>query len=323
MSMGRRWLIGALILAGGALASCRTVAGPTPQPTRAPTPMSTPLATLAPTAVAGSDENPVQLVIVHESSGRAVRNAAGALQEALAESTDLVVEVTLVDSDRAAVEALCRSFDGPPALAFVSGPGYSAAAALGCASPVLLAEDPESEAVTRDAVVIAGPDSDISVLADLRNATFCRLSATDLASWQAPSLLLLANGLTPSTLLREEVDVPDLDTLIAQVAADECDAAALYADDFEGVASDEQQEEITRLEPAVSLPLGVVMASTETPLGVRTALTEALRDLARTDDGAGLLDTLFGVGGLVVPAEDSLDAWDEFIASTGIDFAAF
>lgn len=323
MSMGRRWLLGALILAGAALASCRTVAGPTPQPTQTPTPMSTPLATLAPTLVAGSEDNPVQLVIVHESSGRAARNAASALQEALAESTDLTLEVNLVDSDRAAVEALCRSFNGPPAVAFVSGPGYSAASALGCGSPVLLAEDPESEAVTRDVIVIAGPDSDISVLADLRDATFCRLGATDLASWQAPSLLLLANGLTPTTLLRDEVDQPDLDALLEQVMAGDCDAGALYADDFEGVATDEQLEGITRLEPAVSLPMGVVMASTETALGVRTALTEALRDLARTDDGADLLDTLFGAAGLVVPDSDSLAAWDEFIASTGIDFAAF
>ncbi|HYO87111.1 MAG TPA: PhnD/SsuA/transferrin family substrate-binding protein [Candidatus Limnocylindrales bacterium] len=324
MSTGRLWLAATLLAAGATLAACGGAAvGPTPPPSNTSTPVSTPLATLAPTAAAGAEDNPIQLFIVNEGGGRAVDNAASDLAASLSDATGLSVQVSVVDSDRAAVAVLCAAFDGPPALAFVSAPGYSAAAALGCGFPLLLAQDRESDVLAREVILIASEDSAIGVLADVNDKTFCRLSAADLVTWQAPALLMLANGIAPTSALREVVDVPDIDTLVEQVAAGECDVAALYADDFARIADADMQANITRLAQSVNLPLGVLMTAQEVPLGAREALKEALREYARTNVGAVALSALLGVSGLALPASDSLTDWDTFVDNTRLDFAGF
>lgn len=320
--MRRLSLMATLALIAGLLAACGGVApGPTPQPSHTPTPVSTPLATLVPTLAAGAEDNPILFVIASPNSGRAVQSAASALESALREATGLSLRVSSVDNDRDAVAALCAAFDGPPALAFVSVPGYSAASALDCSLPLLLAQDPESAA--REVIVIASQDSKIDDLADVAGKTFCRLNAADLATWQAPSLLLLANDVMPATALREVVDLPDLDTLVEQIAAGDCDVAALYAADFERIADADIQADITRLPQSVSVPPGVVLAAREVPLGARAALQDALRQFARADEGANALRLLFGASSVVLPASDSLADWDAFIARTGLDFASF
>jgi ABC-type phosphate/phosphonate transport system substrate-binding protein len=324
MSTERKWLSAALMAVGVVLAGCGAGApAATPMPSQTPTPMSTALPTLVPTLAAGSEENPIQFVVVTQMEGRRADNAADALQTALSEATGLTVQVTLTESDRDAVAALCAAFDGPPALAFVSAPAYSAAVALDCGLPLLLAVDGDSAALEREVILIASEESEIGVLADVVGKTFCRLSAADLVTWQAPSLLMLAEGLMPTTALRAVLDVPDLDTLVERVAAGDCDVAALDAADFERIADEEARAAITRLPQTVTLPLGMVMAAPEVPLGARDALQDALREYARTADGASALSDVFGASGLALPASDSLAGWDAFMARTGFDFAAF
>lgn len=311
-----------LLLMACALASCRSTAPAAPPPTLIPTPMSTPLATIPPTVAPGSADNPVRFVVVTDATGRAADAAASRLSDALQEATDLTIDVQIVSSDRAAVSALCESFDGPPALALVSAPGYSAASALGCGFPLFVIEN-RDEPAGREIVVIASEASRIGALADLGGKSFCRLSATDLNTWQAPSLLMLANGLAPTSTLKEAIDVPDLDTLVEQVAAGDCDAAALALDDFERIAGPDAQDSITRLPRTLALPFGVVMAADELPLGVRVALSGALSDFARSAAGANTLNTLTGADRLTPYTDGALDDWDALIAQTGLDFAGF
>jgi ABC-type phosphate/phosphonate transport system substrate-binding protein len=324
MSRERKWLSAALIAGMAALAGCGAGApAATPPPSPSPTPMSTALPTLVPTLAAGSEDNAIRFVVVTQAQGRRAETAADALQAALSEATGLNVEVAVTESDRDAVAALCAAFDGPPAIAFVSAPAYSAAVALDCGLPLLLAYDGDSGEMEREVILIASEESEISVLADIAGKTFCRLGAVDLVTWQAPSLLMLAEGLMPTTALRDVVDVDDLDTLVEQVAAGDCDVAALDAGDFERIADAEARAAITRLAQSVRLPPGMVMTAPELPLGARDALQEALRDYARTAAGASALDDLFGASGLALPASDSLASWDAFMARTGFDFAAF
>jgi ABC-type phosphate/phosphonate transport system substrate-binding protein len=270
----------------------------------------------------GSADNPVRLLIVSAASGRAADSALETLRDGVGEAANLTLEAETIATDRDAVQALCAAFDGPQALAIVSAPGYSAASALGCGVPVFLAQSAD-DSTSREIVVIASEESDLTALADLRDKTFCRLSDSDLDTWLAPSLLLLAEGLPPTSTLRETVDVADLDALVQGVASGDCDAAALPRTTFERIADSDQQDSMTVLPQTVELPLGVVMVAPEMPLGVRTALLEALDDWSSTADGSDALDALIGAAGLVPYTHGALDDWDAFIARTGLDFASF
>lgn len=322
MSAKTGWLLAVGLLLAGALASCRNAAVTAPPPTLTPTPMSTPLATLPPTIAPGAADNPIRFVIVTDVVGRTADLAAGALRDALQDETGLMLDVTTVSSDRDAVEALCAAFDGPPALALLSAPGYSAASALGCGLPLFLVEDDE-DAMAKEIVVIASEDSGITILSGLTGSTFCRLSATDLDTWQAPALLMMSEGLVPTSALRAVEDVADLDMLVERVADGECDAAALAREDYERIAAPEMQRSIDQLTPSVMLPLGVVLAAAELPLGERNALTEALSAWARSAEGARALGNLLGAAGLVSYTDGALDDWDALINRAGIDFASF
>jgi len=322
MSARTGWLITAMLLLSGMLAACRNAPAAAPPPTLTPTPMSTPLATLPPTVAPGSADNPLRFVIVTDAEGRAANSAVTTLTDALQAATGLTVDVTLVSSDRDAVEALCNAFDGPPALALVSAPGYSAASALNCGLPLFLLSG-ASDATSRELVFIASEDSGITGLSGLAGAAFCRLNANDLTTWQVPALWMLAQQLPPTSTLNAVTDVAGLDALVEQVASGDCDAAALAADDLERSLSPELEADITRLTPTLNLPLGVVMAAREVPLGIREALAGALSEFGRSASGADVLEALTGAQGLVTFTEGALADWDAFIARTGIDFASF
>lgn len=322
MSARTGWLITVMLLTGGMLAACRNAPAAAPPPTLTPTPMSTPLATLPPTLAPGSSENPVRFLIVTDAAGRAANTAVTALTDALQSETDLTVDVTLVSSDRDAVEALCNAFDGPPALALLSAPGYSAASARNCGLPLFHLSD-GAGSTSRELIFIASDESGISSLAELAGSTFCRLSADDLTTWQVPALWMLAQGLPPTSTLTTVTDVAGLDALVEQVASGDCDAAALALDDYERSVTPELEADITRLSSTLNVPLGVVVAARELPLGIREALAEALSAFGRTAAGADALEALAGAAGVVSFTDGALADWDELIARTGIDFASF
>jgi ABC-type phosphate/phosphonate transport system substrate-binding protein len=284
--------------------------------------MSTPLPTIPPTVEPGSAENPVRVVLVSAASGRAADSAVDDLQSAVQADAGLTLDVATTETDREAVQALCAAFDGPQAIAFVSGLGYSAASALDCGEPAFLARGADG-ATTREIIMIASEESEVAVLSDLQDKSFCRLSESDLDTWLAPSLLMLSAGLPPTAALREVVDLADFDALVAGVISGDCDVAALPRAEFERIADSDAQEAITVLPQSVELPLGVVMVAPEMPLGVRTALTEALDAWADTADGADALDTLISASELAPFNQGALDDWDALIARTGLDFASF
>ena len=235
MSMKANGRLAGLLLLIGLLAACRSGAsGPPPPPTLTPTPMSTPLPTIPPTVAPGSADNPVRVVLVSAATGRAADAAVRSLQEAVQDAANLTLDVETATIDRDGVQALCGAFDGPQALAFVSGLGYAAATALGCGETVFVAQGAD-DATSREIIVIASEDSEITALAGLNDKTLCRLSDSDLDTWLAPSLLMLSEGLSPTSTLREVVDVADLDALVAGVASGDCDAAALPAAEFERI----------------------------------------------------------------------------------------
>ena len=313
------WLAAVLLLTSLTLVGCGGRGrGPLPPPSETPTPMSTPLPTIPPTEVPGVEGNPIPFVVVHADAGRAATSAAGDLSAALREESGLEVDVRIVESDREAVELLCAAFGGDPAFAWVSAPGYSAAMAQLCGLPVLVSQ--QGDATSTNVLFIGSEDSGIASLADLDSATFCRVAASDLWTWQAPVLLMMAEGLSPTTVLREVVDVADLDTLVRQVAAGDCDAAALRASDYERIADAEMDESLVRLETDLEVPLGVVLTAPETPLGIRDAVTEALSAIARTGEGSAALEALFGADSFTPPTDDTLENWDAMIAQTGFDF---
>lgn len=292
--------------------------GPTLQPTLTPTPRSTPLPTLEPTVPPGSEDNPIRLAFVTPANltRGALNRAVTEIEQALQDTTDLIITLLPTASDAEALAALCGSFSGPPTAAFLSGLGYAAASAQGCGAATLWVT--RDRAGTETVQIILPDESEVPSAAGLVGADFCRLSLEDQYTWLLPSLILRAGGVTPDEL-RSISDMETIDALVEAVAAGECDAAGLTAAQFEESAAGAVRTAIRTLNETVEVPISVLVYPLEVPLGARTAVNEALLDLAAGRGDA--LETLLRGDDLARADEDTLLAFEDFVRSAGLDFA--
>lgn len=313
----------ALVLGG-----CRRAQGnigPTLQPTLTPTPRSTPLPAIAPTIAPGSPENPLRMVIQRPQSALtpgAFNRAVSQLQDALFETTGLTIEVQLVDVSADLIDALCSAPLGTPTVVWIEGLGYAVAAAQNCGTPVLQGRRGRGTSArsVEEIQIIVQRDSDISAVADLENATFCRLSHRDVQTWMMPALIMQANGFDPASL-GALVDQPDLDTVIEAVVQGECDAAGMSALDFEQFASADARRSIRTLSQTAALPLPVLMYPPGLPLAAQQALESGIVSVMAAD--AAPLRTLLGIDSVARVEIAPLETFAAFLRQTGLDFAQF
>jgi ABC-type phosphate/phosphonate transport system substrate-binding protein len=244
-----------------------------------------------------------------------LNRARGALEEALLEETGLIVEVELVESDADGVAALCN-IDGSPDVAWLSGLGYAAASAQGCAVPALMVErgTGRQASTSEEVVLIVNSELEASGATGLAGETFCRVGFDDVHTWLVPMLMLRAGGLTE---VPEAIDVEDVAALIQAVAeGEDCTAAGLTAADFERFG-DDAADSVRVLNRTAEIPYAILMYPPQMPLDTRTRLVDGLLDMAESD----ALETLLDLDGLVRVEDDSLEDFESFLSSTGIDFA--
>lgn len=241
--------------------------------------------------------------------------AETAVEAALLEETGLIVDVELVGSDADSVAALC-SVDGSPDAAWVSGLGYAAAAAQGCGVPELIVERGTGRRVstTETVVIIVNDAFEASGVGGLVGETFCRVGYDDFYTWLVPMLMLQAGGVTD---VPDTVDVADVEALIQAVAAgDDCIAAGLTAADLDRFGGD-AADSVRALNRTAAVPYAIFMVSSQLSLDTRARLVDGLLDMAESDG----LETLLDQDNLVRVSADTLDEFDAFLRSTGIDFA--
>jgi ABC-type phosphate/phosphonate transport system substrate-binding protein len=311
------------------LAACRRAnegAGPTLQPTLTPTPRSTPLPSLEPTLAAGSEDNPVRVLVAAlpnaSQDADDLERGAETLAEALSEASGLNVSVELAADDAAVLQLLCDLVDGAPIAAWFSGFGYASATSLGCGLPPSLQVVTEIDgdpASGEPIQIIVNDEAEISSFGALANPekTFCRVNFRDVFTWRMPELMLNARRVDPSTNFAQIVDYPSIDDLIAAVNDGECSAAGVPVRDLE--AADERQN-IDELGDAEQVPFGMLMVSQQVPLGVREALTDAMLGLSG-GEAERALEAVFGASALTEVSTQDLENWIGFLAESGLNFS--
>ncbi|MDZ4769320.1 MAG: PhnD/SsuA/transferrin family substrate-binding protein [Chloroflexota bacterium] len=297
------------------------------RPTTAVTPRSTHLPPV-PTAVpVGSEDNPLQVMLLPSESGRsqrAITQAADDLQPALAAASGLTIELTLADSDADVLAALCASTPESVTVGWMSGVGYAAAAAADCGTAALqVARGAADGARTGDDVtLVVNRDADIAAIADIDGKTFCRLDAADLQTNLIPSVMLRASsGETPVTPL-ETTDYDDLDTLIDALVAGECDAAGMSAAAYDERANAAVRAATVALTPrSAEIPFAVLMIPSFLPLAQRASLIDAFVTIGNGAQADSLRPIL--AHDEIVRAEDAdFVRLRTFFSQAGIDLAA-
>lgn len=315
-----------LLVVAAALTGCRRASRDlsTPVPTATATPRSTPLPPV-PTAIPpGNAENPLRMVVVPATTGASAHRAAATLESLLTERTGQAFEVVLADRHAEALAALCDSVGGAINVAWLDGMTYAAADAQGCGSPVFQVERRAGRASQSGEVIVlvAGEDSNVNRLADVGGeTTLCRVGHDDLSTWLMPMLMLRTGGVDVISEVGQIVDYEDTALLLEAVAAGDCDVAGVPQSAMND-ARRAVRDRLVTLGESPAMPFSILMYPVEMPLGLRTALDEAMTALSADPEAADALDDLLRLERLAPVEASDLAPVRAFVADAGLDLAA-
>ena len=333
--MNRR-LILSIILLTLFLAACGNLDPPPPTNTPLPTirVISSPLPPISTEAPAGFDEdNPMQFVIV-AADAEASAEQVGALTDAINAETDIVVNAE-VGTTGTAVEALCNP-NGRLVAAYVDGLTYAVASLRGCGLPAFKRIDTSGN-VGRASIIIAGfPEVPVESenegdeaedgeevetqiiepsLETVAAGTYCRISATDVYSWQLPAIAFQAAGIS----LTDFQDIQSYETyeeLIVAVESGDCSGAGVPVDIWQ--ASDAVG--LRELETTAEAPFNVLMFASGGALEAVENVSTGIQDAF--DANPSLFAPFFGSGTLeaIGDGDTDLENIRSFLTDTNLDF---
>jgi len=307
------------------VAACRPQAAavlPTPIPTLTSVPRSTPLPSLPTSVPIGNADNPIHLII-HPSAKPDSDKIVTDLEAAIEKKTGWVVKIELVDSDAAALSALCASTADQPAVAWLTGLGYIAANAKKCGQPQLLVSHGTGTKATTGEVATIVVRRGISALSDIKGRIFCRISNTDLVSWLIPSMMMEAAGIDPENDPKTIKEYAEPADLVKAVAASTCDAAAIPDSLVGELVTDDNavSAKASTLTSSVTFPYAVLVASSDIPLSVVTTLNDEWIALSKDRQLKANVSQLLGQSSFVPAKTEDLQPFLDFMATTKHDFA--
>jgi len=161
-------------------------------------------------------------VIVTDTSAD-VESDAATVTKIIEERTGKTIEIVILDDYSQLVNGFCSGeyhFGVLPPLYYLLAVGN------GCTQGTLIAKINNSN--TTISQILINHERDISSVADLPGAVFCRTSPESMSSWIIPSLMMQAEGMDPVRDLAEIVDSGSPDEIISAVYGGDCDAGATY-----------------------------------------------------------------------------------------------
>lgn len=245
------------------------VATPTPAPTRDP------LGQFAPTPISpGRPQNPLQILYVPNNptdvSDEELAAAVTTLENSLASSSGLAVQVVTLGSQGQAVDILCDYNDGARfAAAWLNGPSATIALARDCGEVVLKGT---LGGVDGWAGQVIG-DRNAGGLNAVQGRSFCRLGVDDFYSWILPTLAMQAQNLPP-TGIEDVVDVPNINIQLSSVTDGVCYAMGTYAGILESELV-ERATDYTVMYESPKMPFSLFVVPPELLPADREALIQA------------------------------------------------
>ena len=228
-----------------------------------------------------------------------------------------------METDAAALAALCASTPSQPTLAWVNGVGVIAANAMKCGQPQLQVSRGTGSKATTGEIASVVARRGITSLVSIKGRNFCRIGNTDLVSWVIPSLMMRASGVNPENDPKTIKDYAENADLVNAVAGSQCDAAAIPDASAKELVTDDKavSAKVTIIETSVEFPYAVLMASSDIPLSMISALNDELVSLSKDTKLKTNLSKLLDQSTLVPVKPEDLQPLLDFAATTRQNFA--
>jgi len=266
----------------------------------------------------GSEKNPIIWSFVPSGEMERVAAGAQAVADLLNDKTGYMFETNVATEYAGVIEALAS--DPPEAhMASLATFAYVMAAERGVAEAALIAVRYGSP--TYNGQLIAGADTGISSVTDLKGKTFARPDPLSTSGWIIPMLTMRAAGINPESDLAEIVDAGSHDSVVAAVYDGEVDAGASYVDARTRIEADhpDVMEKVNVIQVTEDIPNDGVQFHPSVPQEMRDKIVDALLEIAATDEGKEALNTAYQWNALEKHDDTFYDPFRQVLQAAGLD----
>ena len=264
----------------------------------------------------GTAENPLIWVLVPSQDTEAVLTGADDIAAAVEEQTGLVIEPLVTTDYTGAVEALCS---GEAHMGALNTFNYVLANARGCAEVELASVRFGSTFYSGQ--VVAGADTGITSVSDLAGTTFCRPDPTSTSGWIIPSIAMQSEGLDPEADLGEIVDAGGHDAVIIAVYNGDCEAGASFVDARSLVEEEfpDVNDKVVVIAESAPIPNDNISFAPGVSSEARDAIVGVFLDLASTEEGLDILNTVYSWSGMEEVEDSFYDGFRQQLEAAGMD----
>src|SRR3989440_10509847 len=289
-------------------AACNSVATPGASPTKTP-------------RIGGLDR-PIQLAFTPSTQAATISTNGNAIKAALEKATGLRINVTVMTSYAAQVEAMCA---GSVDMGFFAPLQMTLLLSKGCGTPVLGAlrkDDTGQLATTYKSQILVKADSGINDINGLKGKKFAFVDALSASGYVYPTLVAKhKTGQDPKTFFSQTIFAGGHPQAALAVYNKQVDGAATFIDARDSlVAANPDIKTATKvIETAGPIPNDGVALRKGFPDDVGKQVTQALLDYSKDAAGAKVLSALFAWDGIQTIDAKFYDPMKDAAALAGVD----
>lgn len=268
------------------------------------------------------EKEPTKLLMSFVPSGDTQQIITGgeAIERLLEEQTGYEIDTNVATSYAAVVEAMCA---GNADIGWLNTFGYILAHER-CDVDVALATI-RFGTPYYTGQIIAREGSGIETLSDLAGKTMCWVDPLSTSGYIIPRVMLQAEGIDPETDFAETVEAGSHNNVVTAVYNGDCDAGATFVDARASVEEElpDVMDQVKVIAESPEIPNDTVSVRDGLPDDVVQNVTNALLEIADTEEGQAALEEVYEIEGLQQVDDSFYDSFRTTLNAAGVNIEDF
>lgn len=267
-------------------------------------------------AALGTAENPIILAFVPSAEAEEVIESAEAFTTLLSEKTGYVFEGVVPTSYAAAIESMCTGKAHMGTLATFAYILANQKCGVDCALVSVRYGTPYYTGQ-----IIAGADTGITKLEDLKDKTMCWVDAASTSGYIIPRIMVKAAGVDPDTDMAEQIEAGSHDNVALAVYQGDCDAGATYVDVRDRLAEDypDIKEKTVLVAISPEIPNDGLQFIKDFPPEMRDNIVNAILEIMETEEGVEAMGSAYGWEAVIEKDDSFYDPFRAVLDASGVD----
>jgi phosphonate transport system substrate-binding protein len=169
--------------------------------------------------------------------------------------------------------------------------------------------------------IIAGADTGIETLADLKGKTMCWVDPLSTSGYVIPRVMLQAEGIDPDADFANVVEAGSHNNVVIAVYNGDCDAGATFVDARGSVESDfpDVKDKVKVIAESPQIPNDTVSVRADLDPEIVETIKSALLEISQTDEGKAALEEVYEINELTAVDDSFYDSFRATLDAAGVD----